>query len=143
MSDTFPESSPFELVGGEAVVRQLVDGFYDLMDLEPRYAHLRSLHGPDLDTSRDRLFWFLCGWLGGPHHYTERFGHPRLRMRHMHVPIGVQARNEWLACMQEAMNSVGIAPPLQERLGASFFQTADWMRNQEETTRMGVFKSGD
>ena len=64
-------------------------------------------------------------------------------MRHMHVPIGVQARNEWLACMQEAMNSVGIARPLQERLAASFFQTADWMRNQEETTRMGLFKSGD
>ncbi len=143
MSDESPESPPFELVGGEAVVRQLVDGFYDLMDLEPRYAHLRSLHGPDLGASRDRLFWFLCGWLGGPQHYTDRFGHPRLRMRHMHVPIGVQARNEWLSCMQEAMTEVGIAPQMQSRLAASFFQTADWMRNQEETARMGSFKSGD
>ena len=78
-----PFETPFEWMGGEDRIRALVERFYDLMDLEPRYAELRASHGPALDSARQKLFWFLCGWMGGPQHYTERFGHPRLRMRHM------------------------------------------------------------
>ena len=74
---------PFERLGGEPGVRALVDRFYDLMDLEPIYAGIRALHPTELDSSRDKLHWFLCGWLGGPNLYIERFGHPRLRARHM------------------------------------------------------------
>ena len=70
--------TPFEWIGGESKVRALVDRFYDLMDLEPAYAALRAVHGSDLANARQRLFWFLCGWLGGPQHYVERFGHPRI-----------------------------------------------------------------
>jgi len=76
-----PLKTPFEWMGGEDKVRALVDRFYDLMDLEPDYADLRRAHGSELTQARQRLFWFLCGWMGGPEHYTERFGHPRLRMR--------------------------------------------------------------
>ena len=101
-----PDSiTAFDMVGGEAQVRALVDRFYDLMDLEPAYAHLRAVHGSDLQSARDKLFWFLCGWLGGPSHYTERFGHPRLRMRHMPFAIGVRERDQWLACMAWAMHA--------------------------------------
>jgi len=82
-----------------------------------------------LTEARDKLFWFLCGWLGGPSHYTERFGHPRLRMRHMPFAIGILERDQWLACMDQAMTEVGVDPALQQRLNNSFFQTADWMRN--------------
>ena len=117
------------MVGGEAHVRALVDRFYDLMDLEPAYTHLRAVHGSDLQSARDKLFWFLCGWLGGPSHYTERFGHPRLRMRHMPFAIGVRERDQWLACMAQAMQEVQLPEVLQTRLQESFFQTADWMRN--------------
>jgi hemoglobin len=99
------------------------------MDLEPAYAALRSVHGSDLTQARQKLFWFLCGWLGGPSHYTERFGHPRLRMRHMPFAIGIRERDQWLACMDQAMQDTGIPPELRERLNGSFFQTADWMRN--------------
>jgi hemoglobin len=99
------------------------------MDLEPAYAALRSVHGPDLAQARQKLFWFLCGWLGGPSHYTDRFGHPRLRMRHMPFAIGIRERDQWLACMDQAMRETGIDPELRERLKGSFFQTADWMRN--------------
>jgi hemoglobin len=107
----------------------MVDCFYDLMDLEPAYAELRAAHGTDLDKARDHLFWFLCGWMGGPDYFVERFGHPRLRARHMPFKIGILERDQWLACMDQAMGDTGIDPVLRERLKASFFQTADWMRN--------------
>jgi hemoglobin len=128
--DSTPSATPFEWVGGEARVRALVDRFYDLMDLEPAYRVLRASHGSTLDGARDKLFWFLCGWLGGPDHYQQRFGHPRLRMRHMPFSIGIEERDQWLACMAQAMAETGLDPALRERLQQSLFQTADWMRNR-------------
>lgn len=124
-----PYATPFDWIGGEDKVRALVDRFYDLMDLEPGYRELRDAHGTELERARQNLFWFLCGWLGGPQHYTDRFGHPRLRMRHMPFKIGIQERDQWLACMDQAMGEVGVDPALRTRLNASFLQTADWMRN--------------
>jgi hemoglobin len=117
-------------MGGEGEVRALVDCFYDLMDLEPPYAGLRALHPVDLDGSRDKLHWFLCGWLGGPNHYIERFGHPMLRARHLPYPIGPAERDQWMACMLQAMEERAIDPGLAQRLAESFFGTADWMRNR-------------
>jgi hemoglobin len=125
-----PFDTPFEWMGGEGQVRALVDRFYDLMDLEPAYKELREAHGSTLQDARDKLFWFLCGWLGGPDHYQQRFGHPRLRMRHMPFSIGILERDQWLACMDQAMGDIGVDAALRARLGQSFFQTADWMRNR-------------
>jgi len=122
--------TPFVQLGGEPAVRALVDRFYDLMDLEPAYAALRSLHPDKLDGSRDKLHWFLCGWLGGPDLYSQRFGHPRLRARHLPYAIGLLERDQWLACMTSAMAEQQLDPALAERLAQSFFGTADWMRNQ-------------
>ncbi|MCB2002384.1 MAG: group II truncated hemoglobin [Burkholderiaceae bacterium] len=124
-------ATPFDWIGGEPAVHALTERFYDLMDLEPGYAALRAVHGSDLANARQRLFWFLCGWLGGPQHYTERFGHPRLRARHMPFAIGVTERDQWLACMDQAMQETGVDPELRQRLQQSFFQTADWMVNQD------------
>ena len=121
--------TPFEWIGGEEKVKALVERFYDLMDLEPQYAALRAAHGTELARARENLFWFLCGWLGGPQYYTERFGHPRLRMRHMPFRIGVVERDQWLACMDQAMGEVDVPAELRARLRDSFFQTADFMRN--------------
>ena len=100
------------------------------MDLESSYTALRAAHGPDLTNARERLYMFLCGWLGGPNHYIEKHGHPRLRMRHMPFVIGILERDQWLACMDQAMGETGVPADLRERLKNSFFQTADWMRNQ-------------
>ncbi len=130
LQEPVPFATPFEWIGGEAKVRALVDRFYDLMDIEPGYVELRAAHGNMLEDARQKLFWFLCGWLGGPQHYTEKFGHPRLRMRHMPFSIGVQERDQWLACMDQAMGETGVDAVLRTRLKTSFFQTADWMRNQ-------------
>jgi hemoglobin len=121
--------TPFDWIGGEARVQALVDRFYDLMDIEPGYAELRAAHGSSLDDARQKLFWFLCGWLGGPQYYTERFGHPRLRMRHMPFAIGIRERDQWVACMDQAMGETGVPVDLRARLKESFFGTADWMRN--------------
>ena len=123
-------AAAFEALGGESQVEALVERFYDLMQLDPAYTALRAVHGPDLAQARQKLTWFLCGWLGGPQHYTERFGHPRLRMRHMPYTIGILERDQWLACMDQAMAEVGMAEAVRLRLRDSFFQTADWMRNR-------------
>lgn len=125
-----PAQPPFDQLGGEAGVRALVDRFYDLMDLEPGYAELRAAHGSTLQDARDKLFWFLCGWLGGPDHYQSRFGHPRLRARHLPFSIGILERDQWVACMDQAMGEQGVPPALRERLNESFMGTADWMRNR-------------
>ncbi len=124
--------TPYALLGGDAAVRALVDRFYDLMDLEPAYARLRAVHGNDLAHARDKLYWFLSGWLGGPSLYIERFGHPRLRARHLPFSIGSVERDQWMACMQQAMVEQGVAEPLRARLAQAFFQTADFMRNRPE-----------
>jgi hemoglobin len=119
----------FTWIGGESAIRSLVDRFYDLMDLEPDYAALRAVHGSSLEKARDHLFWFLCGWMGGPDYFVERFGHPRLRARHLPFKIGILERDQWLACMDQAMADTGVDPDLRARLQSSFFDTADWMRN--------------
>ena len=122
--------TPFDMIGGEPAVHALVERFYDLMDLEPQYAAVRATHGSTLDDARQKLFWFLCGWLGGPDHYIERFGHPRLRMRHLPFAIGIRERDEWVLCMDQAMRETGVDDALRQRLNQSFFQTADFMRNR-------------
>ena len=125
-----PFDNPFEWIGGEEKVHALVARFYDLMDLEAGYKELRAAHGNTLDEARQKLFWFLCGWLGGPDYYQERFGHPRLRMRHMPFSIGIQERDQWVACMDQAMGETDVPEALRTRLKASFMNTADWMRNR-------------
>ena len=127
-NQTQPDNA-FSWIGGEARVRELVDRFYDLMDLEPSYKELRAAHGGDLASAREKLFMFLCGWLGGPQHYIERFGHPRLRARHMPFVIDTQGRDQWLACMDQAMGEIGVDEALRAKLREAFFGTADWMRN--------------
>jgi hemoglobin len=126
------EITPFERLGGEEGVRRLVDRFYDLMDLEGAYAELRALHPTPLDGSRDKLHWFLCGWLGGPNHYIERFGHPMLRARHLPYAIGDRARDQWMACMRQAMHEVAVPGELLAGLAQAFQGTADWMRNRPD-----------
>lgn len=125
-----PESH-FDRLGGDRAVRELVDRFYDLMQLEPAYAGIRALHSPDLTHARDKLYWFLSGWLGGPQLYVDRFGHPRLRARHLPFAIGESERDQWMACMRQSMLELGVEPGLRATLDAAFFKTADFMRNRE------------
>jgi len=97
------QPTPYEMIGGEEKLRAIVDRFYDLMELEPRYAQLRAVHGSTLEHAREKLFMFLSGWLGGPPLYTDRFGHPMLRARHLPFAIGTVERDQWMACMGQAL----------------------------------------
>ena len=122
--------TPYDLIGGAAKVRELVDRFYDLMDFEPGYRELRLVHGSTLESAREKLYLFLSGWLGGPPLYMDRYGHPMLRARHLPFAIGTQERDQWMACMVQAMEEVDLPQELREGLSQAFFKTADWMRNR-------------
>ena len=111
-------------------MRALVERFYDLMELDPSYAQLRAVHGSSLESAREKLFLFLSGWLGGPPLYTDRYGHPMLRARHLPFAIGSVERDQWMACMKQAMAELEVAAPMRAQLEQAFFKTADWMRNQ-------------
>jgi hemoglobin len=126
------QATPYELLGGAPRLRELVDRFYDLMDLEAQFAEIRRLHPTDLAGSREKLLLFLSGWLGGPALYVERYGHPMLRARHLPFAIGTRERDQWMRCMIRAMEETGVGAPLREALAKAFLATADWMRNRPE-----------
>lgn len=135
----------YDRMGGEAAVRELVDRFYDLMDRLDETRKLRDLHAKSLKMSREKLFLFLSGWLGGPDLYVQKYGHPRLRARHLPFSIGIEERDQWVYCMRHAMAEMGLEESLQEELNKAFFQTADFMRNRaeaEQDERLRVLPSG-
>ncbi len=133
MAEHTPGENPhFRQLGGENAVRSLVDLFYARMDQNPAYADIRKLHPADLSGSASKLFWFLTEWTGGPKHFSERIGPPALRRRHLSFPIGIREKNQWLACMQQAMNDAGVETALQAELLHALAKTADFLRNQNE-----------
>jgi hemoglobin len=102
------EQTPYELIGAESGVRELVDRFYDHMDSETEAADVRSLHAKSLRASREKLFLFLSGWLGGPDLYVQKYGHPMLRRRHLPFAIGKRERDQWMHCMRKALDDMPI-----------------------------------
>ena len=126
------ETSLYEMLGGETGLRSLVNRFYDLMDSSPEAAKIRAFHARSLKQSREKLFMFLSGWSGGPQLYVEQFGHPRLRMRHLPFPIGSAERDQWLWCMNKALDESQLDSRVVEFLKTRFAETADFMRNQVE-----------
>lgn len=120
----------YERIGGEAVIRKLVDRFYEIMDELPETYGIRKMHAEDLSGSRQKLFDFLSGWMGGPQLYVEKHGQPFLRRRHFPFSIGDAERDQWLMCMKQALDEVVESPELRKELFAAFTKVADHMRNQ-------------
>lgn len=134
-SESFGASNtPYDRIGGEANVRALVERFYDVMDQrEPELARLHPLEdGRVSRASRDRFALFLSGWLGGPQEYMRLHGHPRLRMRHAHLPVSSAMRDAWMRCMRLALDhpdvDAGLRAFLEEKLG----EVASFLRNQSD-----------
>ncbi len=119
----------YDLIGGEPAVRKLVDRFYDLMSEKDEVQALRQLHATSLRVSREKLFLFLSGWLGGPQLYVEKYGHPMLRRRHLPFAIDESQRDQWMLCMNQALDEQ-VEEPLRQQLKDAFYKVADHMRNQ-------------
>ncbi len=127
-----PESpTHYDQLGADAGIRALVDRFYDLMDTAPEAANVRALHAASLKTSREKLYLFLTGWSGGPPVYVEKYGHPRLRARHLPFPIGPRERDEWLWCMDRALDAHPMDDDFRAFIRHRFREIADHMRNAE------------
>lgn len=123
-------NSLYDLIGGETKLRALVDRFYDIMDSSSEAGNIRAFHAKSLHQSREKLFMFLSGWSGGPALYVEKYGHPRLCQRHMPFAIGEVERDQWLWCMNKALDESGLLPAVAEHLKNRFAEVADFMRNR-------------
>jgi hemoglobin len=120
------------MLGGAERVARVVDAFYDAMEAdEPVLAALHRLDagGRVPRAFRDRFALFLIGWLGGPQDYIERHGHPRLRMRHAHVPVDAAMRAAWLRCMTKAMDQEQVSGRVRSYLDQRFAEVAEFLRN--------------
>ncbi len=118
----------FEQIGGQTVIDKLVDDFYHIMSTDPQARDCFATHaGRDIQDSAHKLKFFLSGWLGGPQLYLEKFGHPRLRMRHASFVIGQEEAQQWLYCMKKALDISTIPKPIQEQMFASFIQVAQML----------------
>ena len=106
----------FEELGGAEKIRDLVEKFYDIMDIDTKAAGIRAMHAADLTEAREKLFMFLTGWSGGPSLYIDRYGHPMLRKRHLPFAIGESERDQWMFCMVRAMHEINMEEQVVVRL---------------------------
>jgi hemoglobin len=124
-------ATPYEALGGEAAIRQLVNRFYQLMDELPEAYTVRQIHPESLKGSAESLFEYLSGWFGGPQLYVAKKGHPRLRMRHAPYAVGPVERDEWMLCMTQGLTEQVTDAELRDRLIQTFAQMADHMVNTD------------
>lgn len=125
-----PQQTHYQRIGGAEKVRALVHRFYQIMDELPESYGIRKMHPDDLQTSEDKLFKFLSGWMGGPQLFIQEYGHPMLRRRHLPFAISESERDQWLMCMKQAMDEVIEDEQLRKELTTAFSSVADHMRNQ-------------
>jgi len=96
-------SASYDAAGGELGIRQLVRDFYAVMENNPAYTSIRSMHPKDLSISEDKLSCFLSGWLGGERLFAKKYGSISIPQVHAHLKIAAEERDMWLNCMQEAL----------------------------------------
>lgn len=125
----------FQAAGGEAGIRRLVDAFYDRMGSDARFATIHAMHPEQEDVSRDKLARFLCGWLGGPKLYNEKYGAIGIPRVHAHLAIATAERDQWLTCMAESVELQPFASDFKEYLMAQLFVPAEAVRRRCAATR--------
>ncbi len=123
--------TPYELLGGETGVRRLADTFYDVMDELPEAEAIRKMHAESLVDVKQKLFEYLSGWLGGPHHYHKKHGTVCLTKPHKPYAIGPAERDQWLLCMDETLRRIGASEQLKAMLKQPMFGIADAIRNTD------------
>lgn len=124
----------FEQIGGQKVIEKLVNDFYHIMSTDPKAAHCWATHaGRDTNDSADKLKAFLSGWTGGPPLYLEKYGHPRLRMRHFPFSIGGVEAQEWLYCMKKALENSSISQDVQDKLMEAFISVTRMLISKQNS----------
>ena len=118
----------FHAAGGEAGLRRLVDEFYRQMDTLPEAAGIRAMHPADLSDAADKLHRFLCGWLGGPKLYLEKYGSIHIPSAHAHLAIGAGERDAWLLCMERALARQDYSEDFRRYLLHALFRPAEACR---------------
>ncbi len=126
------QKKPYDHIGEEAAILSLVERFYFFMDTLPEAAGVRAMHAADLSAAHDKLFKFLSGWLGGPDLFIQEYGHPRLRQRHFPFAIDSVARDQWMLCMNKALDEVNMDVNFRGNLSQALAQLATHMINQDE-----------
>ena len=140
MTDYGKGDSSFLAAGGYEGIRKLVVGFYEYMANLPEAETIYKMHPQNIEKSIDKLTRFLCGWLGGPKLYQEKFGPIRIPMAHIHLPIGVAERDAWLLCMQKAVDDQPYDQRFREYLMRQLYVPAERIREVGVIRRE---KSGD
>lgn len=126
-----PEQTPYERMGEDKVLA-LANLFYDEMEQNPNAKDLLAIHPQPMIEIRQKFYEFLSGWLGGPNLFIEKYGHPRLRMRHMPFAIDSKMYQQWMLCMERALDSVlADDPVLKADLRLKFDQLAQHMVNKD------------
>lgn len=125
-----PGAGLYRRIGGESALRHFVARLYHHMDTLPEVGAIRDMHTLPLDAAAERLFRFLSGWLGGPPLYHQAYGEPRLRRRHLHVPIGERERDQWLLCAQRALDDMHWADAERSELMRLLRAMADHLVNR-------------
>ena len=98
------EDSSFHAAGEETGIRKLVEAFYKRMGSDSRFSTIYNMHPDDIETSIDKLARFLCGWLGGPKRFQEKYGSISIPSVHQHLNVGIDERDQWLTCMKESID---------------------------------------
>ncbi len=121
----------FQAAGGEEGIRKLADAFYDVMAELPQAKIIHDMHGDNIDVLRDKLARFLCGWLGGPKLFREKYGPIQIPKAHNHLEIGIAERDAWLACMKQALEQQPYDQAFKEYMLKELFRPADRSRTKE------------
>lgn len=123
------KKTPYDHLG-EQGVRDLANTFYDVMETDPNAKELYDIHPKPLDKIREKFFMYLSGWTGGPDLYVAEHGHPRLRARHLSFPVDQIMRDQWMYCMDKALNQCVENPMVKQHLRNAFAQLATHMINK-------------
>ncbi len=121
----------FQAAGAREGLQKLVNDFYDLMEQLPEVKEIRDMHPADLSQSRDKLSRFLCGWLGGPKLYREKYGPIKIPSAHAHLNIGSRQRDAWLSCMQKALAKQPYAESFKKYLIEQLYVPAERSRTRD------------
>ncbi len=121
--------TPYQILGEEGI-RALTSAFYDIMDVLPEAAGIRRMHAADLEPMKEKLGDYLVGWMGGPPLYADKHGTVCMTEPHEPFHIGPQERDQWLLCMDRALEAIGADETLKEMLKLPLFRVADAVRNQ-------------